>query len=259
MNHESAQSAGQAREVAETRLADVQRLVEQQEAGQLAELMQQRDSWQRRAETACRAVGRSVRDIQKRCNGRARGPSGARSGHGGSGVRGNRSRPGRNQSRPVDAAAEGAGNFGPRHAAGSGRSFGPCRRALGYRARSACQRLRTTAGTDGWSSGGVTGGPASIESKYATGSDASSKVGSPGHRHKAPSCRQEAHIAQRILKSVCSLAGCWLRESRRREHYCDKGSKLPQQVTSLNQISKWRELLRLVTNPKCLTMTTAVP
>lgn len=47
--HESAQSAGQARQVAETRLADVQRLVEQQ-AGQLAELMQQRDSWQRRAE-----------------------------------------------------------------------------------------------------------------------------------------------------------------------------------------------------------------
>lgn len=46
---ESAQSAGQAREIAETRLADVQRLVEQQ-AGQLAELTQQRDSWQRRAE-----------------------------------------------------------------------------------------------------------------------------------------------------------------------------------------------------------------
>ena len=44
-----AQSAGQAREVADTRLADVQRLVEQQ-AGQLAELMRQRDDWQRRAE-----------------------------------------------------------------------------------------------------------------------------------------------------------------------------------------------------------------
>jgi DNA repair exonuclease SbcCD ATPase subunit len=44
-----AQSADQAREVAETRLADVQRLVEQQ-AGQLAELTQQRDASQRRAE-----------------------------------------------------------------------------------------------------------------------------------------------------------------------------------------------------------------
>jgi len=44
-----AQSAGQARQVAETRLADMQRLVEQQ-AAQLAELMQQRDGWQQRAE-----------------------------------------------------------------------------------------------------------------------------------------------------------------------------------------------------------------
>jgi Plasmid replication region DNA-binding N-term. len=44
-----AQSAGQAREVAETRLADLQRLAEQQ-AGQLAELTQQRDASQRRAE-----------------------------------------------------------------------------------------------------------------------------------------------------------------------------------------------------------------
>jgi DNA repair exonuclease SbcCD ATPase subunit len=44
-----AQSAGQAREVAEARLADVQRLVDQQ-AGQLAELIQQRDGWQQRAE-----------------------------------------------------------------------------------------------------------------------------------------------------------------------------------------------------------------
>jgi chromosome segregation ATPase len=44
-----AQGAGQAREVAETRLADLQRLVEQQ-AGQLAELMHQRDASQRRAE-----------------------------------------------------------------------------------------------------------------------------------------------------------------------------------------------------------------
>lgn len=44
-----AQSADQAREVAETRLADMQRLVEQQ-AGQLAELAQQRDALQRRAE-----------------------------------------------------------------------------------------------------------------------------------------------------------------------------------------------------------------
>ncbi|TAM89131.1 MAG: DNA-binding protein [Candidimonas sp.] len=44
-----ARSAAQACEVAETRLTDVQRLVEQQ-AGQLAELIQQRDGWQRRAE-----------------------------------------------------------------------------------------------------------------------------------------------------------------------------------------------------------------
>jgi chromosome segregation ATPase len=44
-----AQNASQASEVAETRLADLQRLVEQQ-AGQVAELLQQRDSWQRRAE-----------------------------------------------------------------------------------------------------------------------------------------------------------------------------------------------------------------
>jgi chromosome segregation ATPase len=43
------QSANQAREVAETRLADVQRLVEQQ-AAQLTELTQQRDASQRRAE-----------------------------------------------------------------------------------------------------------------------------------------------------------------------------------------------------------------
>lgn len=43
-----AQNADQAREVAETRLADIQRLVEQQ-AGQLTELMQQRDGWQQRA------------------------------------------------------------------------------------------------------------------------------------------------------------------------------------------------------------------
>jgi len=46
---ETAQSADQAREVAETRLADIQRLVEQQ-AGQLAELTQQRDASHRRAE-----------------------------------------------------------------------------------------------------------------------------------------------------------------------------------------------------------------
>lgn len=45
---ELAQSAGQAREVAETRLADIQRLVVQQ-ADQLAELTQQRDGWQQRA------------------------------------------------------------------------------------------------------------------------------------------------------------------------------------------------------------------
>jgi len=44
-----AQSADQAREVAETRLTDVQRLVEQQ-AGQLAELVRQRDGFQQRAE-----------------------------------------------------------------------------------------------------------------------------------------------------------------------------------------------------------------
>jgi chromosome segregation ATPase len=44
-----AQSADQAREVAETRLADIQRLVEQQ-AGQLAELIQQRDGLQQRVE-----------------------------------------------------------------------------------------------------------------------------------------------------------------------------------------------------------------
>jgi Plasmid replication region DNA-binding N-term. len=44
-----AQSAGQAREVAETRLADMQRLVEHQ-AAQLAELTQQRDASQRRVE-----------------------------------------------------------------------------------------------------------------------------------------------------------------------------------------------------------------
>jgi chromosome segregation ATPase len=49
-----AQGAGQAREVAEARLADVQRLVEQQ-AGQLAELMQQRDGWQQRAEQLAEA------------------------------------------------------------------------------------------------------------------------------------------------------------------------------------------------------------
>ena len=47
--HAEAQSADQAREVAQTRLADTQRLVEQQ-AGQLAELAQQRDALQRRAE-----------------------------------------------------------------------------------------------------------------------------------------------------------------------------------------------------------------
>ena len=44
-----AQSADQAREVAETRLTDVQRLVEQQ-ADQLAEIIQQRDGWRQRAE-----------------------------------------------------------------------------------------------------------------------------------------------------------------------------------------------------------------
>ena len=51
-----AHSAGQAREVAETRLADVQRLVEQQ-AAQVAELLQQRDGWQRRAEQLDEAFG----------------------------------------------------------------------------------------------------------------------------------------------------------------------------------------------------------
>jgi chromosome segregation ATPase len=49
-----AQSADQAREVAETRLADLQRLVEQQ-AGQLAELLQQRDGWQQRADQLAEA------------------------------------------------------------------------------------------------------------------------------------------------------------------------------------------------------------
>jgi len=44
-----AQSADHAREVAETRLTDVQRLVEQQ-ASQMAELIQQRDGWRQRAE-----------------------------------------------------------------------------------------------------------------------------------------------------------------------------------------------------------------
>ena len=51
---ELAQNAGQAREVAETRLADVQRLVEQQ-AGQLAELIQQREGLQQRAEQLAEA------------------------------------------------------------------------------------------------------------------------------------------------------------------------------------------------------------
>jgi chromosome segregation ATPase len=49
-----AQNADQTREVAETRLADIQRLVEQQ-AGQLAELTQQRDGWQQRAEQLAEA------------------------------------------------------------------------------------------------------------------------------------------------------------------------------------------------------------
>ena len=49
-----AQSAGQAREVAETRLADIQRLVEQQ-AGQLAELLRQRDGLQQRADQLAEA------------------------------------------------------------------------------------------------------------------------------------------------------------------------------------------------------------
>jgi len=48
------QNANQAREVAETRLADVQRLVEQQ-AAQLAELMQQRDGLQQRADQLAEA------------------------------------------------------------------------------------------------------------------------------------------------------------------------------------------------------------
>jgi DNA repair exonuclease SbcCD ATPase subunit len=51
---ELAQSTGQAREVAETRLTDVQRLVEQQ-AGQLAELVQQRDGLQQRADQLAEA------------------------------------------------------------------------------------------------------------------------------------------------------------------------------------------------------------
>ena len=49
-----AQSADQAREVAETRLADIQRLVEQQ-AGQLDELTHQRDGGQQRAEQLAEA------------------------------------------------------------------------------------------------------------------------------------------------------------------------------------------------------------
>ena len=49
-----AQSAGQAREVAETRLADIQRLVEQQ-ASQLAEVLQQRDGLQQRADQLAEA------------------------------------------------------------------------------------------------------------------------------------------------------------------------------------------------------------
>jgi chromosome segregation ATPase len=57
-----AQSAGQAREVAETRLADVQRLVEQQ-AGQLAELVQQRDGWQQRAEQLAEAFDTHKRTV----------------------------------------------------------------------------------------------------------------------------------------------------------------------------------------------------
>jgi len=51
---ELAQSAVQARDVAETRLTDVQRLVEQQ-AGQLAELVQQRDGFRQRAEQLAEA------------------------------------------------------------------------------------------------------------------------------------------------------------------------------------------------------------
>jgi len=64
-----AQSADQAREVAETRLADIQRLVEQQ-AGQLAELTQQRDGFQQRAEQLAEAfdthknVVMAERDVQ---------------------------------------------------------------------------------------------------------------------------------------------------------------------------------------------------
>lgn len=49
-----AQSAGQAREVADTRLADVQRLVEQQ-AAQLTELLQQRDGLQQRVDQLAEA------------------------------------------------------------------------------------------------------------------------------------------------------------------------------------------------------------
>jgi DNA repair exonuclease SbcCD ATPase subunit len=51
---ELVQSTGQARQIAETRLTDVQRLVEQQ-AGQLAELVQQRDGFQQRAEQLAEA------------------------------------------------------------------------------------------------------------------------------------------------------------------------------------------------------------
>ena len=50
-----AQNADQGREVAETRLADVQRLVEQQ-AGQLTELLQQRDGLQQRVEQLAEAL-----------------------------------------------------------------------------------------------------------------------------------------------------------------------------------------------------------
>lgn len=49
-----AESASRAREIADTRLADVQRLVEQQ-AAQLAELLQQRDEWQQRADLLAEA------------------------------------------------------------------------------------------------------------------------------------------------------------------------------------------------------------
>lgn len=51
------QSAAQAREVADTRLTDVQRLVEHQ-AGQLAELVQQRDGLQQRADQLAEAFDR---------------------------------------------------------------------------------------------------------------------------------------------------------------------------------------------------------